>query len=59
MVEKQIKNIEEIKNIEVRSKFGQLIMHTINEVLEVCGSDKISFEIIRRWRKKFPIAQSP
>lgn len=48
MVEKQIKNIEEIKNIEVRSKFGQLIMHTINEVLEVYGSDKISFEIIRR-----------
>lgn len=37
MVEKQIKNIEEIKNIEVRSKFGQLIMHTINEVLEVYG----------------------
>lgn len=59
MVEKQIKDIEDIKNIEVRSKFGHLIMHTINEVLEVYGSDKISFEIVRRWRKKFSIAQSP
>lgn len=59
MVEKQIKNTEEIRNIEVCSKFDHLIMQIINEVLEEHESDKVSFEIVRGWRKEFPIAQSP
>lgn len=59
IVEKQIKNTEEIRNIEVCSKFDHLIMQIINEVLEEHESDKVSFEIVRGWRKEFPIAQSP
>lgn len=60
MVEKQIKNTEEIRNIEVCSKFDHLIMQMIiNEVLEEHESDKVSFEIVRGWRKELPIAQSP
>lgn len=59
MVEKQIKNTEEIRNIEVCSKFDHLIMQIINEVLEEHESDKVSFEIVRGRRKEFPIAQSP
>ena len=54
MVGKRVENIEEIRAyIKVCWKLNHSVKQTFTELGEVYGSDKVSFEAVCRWRKKF------
>lgn len=54
MVGKRVENVEEIRAyIKVRTKLGHSVKQIFTELGEVYGSDKVSYETVRRWRQKF------
>lgn len=54
MVGKRVKYIEEFRAYtKVCTKLGHSVMLIFTKMGEVYGSDKVSYEIVRRWRKKF------
>ncbi|XP_062593106.1 histone-lysine N-methyltransferase SETMAR-like [Saccostrea cucullata] len=54
MVGKRVENIEEIRAyIKVRTTLNNSVKQIFTELGEVYGSDKVSYETVRRWRQKF------
>ena len=54
LVGKCAENIKEIRaDIKVRTKLGHSVKQIFTESGEVYGSYNISYETVRKWRKKF------